>query len=40
MIETPLVDMFWGAKFGSFTDRFGIDWMVNIELVPAVAHTQ
>ena len=39
-IETPLVDMFCGAKFGSFTDRFGIDWMINIELVPAAAHSQ
>lgn len=29
-IETPLRDMFWGAKFGQFTDRFGIDWMFNI----------
>jgi len=22
-------DMFWGAYFGSFTDRFGVRWMVN-----------
>ena len=22
-------DTFWGAYFGSFTDRFGIQWMVN-----------
>jgi PhnB protein len=25
----PLQDMFWGAYYGSFTDRFGIHWMVN-----------
>lgn len=25
----PLQDMFWGAYFGSFTDKFGINWMVN-----------
>ncbi|MEO8515815.1 MAG: SRPBCC domain-containing protein [Flavobacterium sp.] len=25
----PLQDMFWGAFFGSFTDRYGINWMVN-----------
>lgn len=28
-IEMPLQDMFWGAYFGSLTDRFGIHWMVN-----------
>ena len=38
-VETPLTDMFWGAKFGQFTDKFGIDWMFNIALTPAAAHT-
>lgn len=28
-IETPLQVMFWGAYFGSLTDRFGINWMLN-----------
>ncbi len=28
-ITMPLQDMFWGAYFGSFTDQFGINWMVN-----------
>jgi PhnB protein len=28
-VEMPMQDMFWGAYFGSFTDRFGICWMVN-----------
>lgn len=28
-IVMPMQDMFWGAYFGSFTDRFGICWMVN-----------
>lgn len=28
-ISMPLQEMFWGAYFGSFTDRFGINWMVN-----------
>lgn len=23
---------FWEAKFGMFTDKFGIDWMVNCQL--------
>ena len=37
-VETPLSEMFWGAKFGQFTDKFGIDWMVNIELARATAN--
>jgi PhnB protein len=28
-VEMPLKDMFWGAYFGSLTDRFGIKWMFN-----------
>lgn len=28
-IEMPIQDMFWGAYFGSFKDKFGIHWMVN-----------
>ncbi len=28
-VEMPLADMFWGAKFGMLTDKFGIDWMIN-----------
>jgi PhnB protein len=28
-IDMPLQDMFWGAYFGSLTDRFGIRWMFN-----------
>lgn len=28
-ISMPLTDMFWGAYFGSFTDKFGINWMIN-----------
>jgi PhnB protein len=27
----PLIDAFWGAYFGMFTDKFGIQWMVNCE---------
>jgi PhnB protein len=30
-IEMALGDAFWGAYFGMFTDRFGIQWMVNYE---------
>ncbi|MBI3480308.1 MAG: VOC family protein [Nitrosomonadales bacterium] len=28
-IEMPLADMFWGAYFGSLTDKFGVKWMFN-----------
>lgn len=28
-VEMPLQDMFWGAYFGSFKDKFGVQWMVN-----------
>jgi PhnB protein len=28
-IEMPIQDMFWGAYYGSLTDKFGIQWMVN-----------
>jgi len=28
----PLQDTFWGARFGMFTDKFGIQWMINCEL--------
>jgi uncharacterized glyoxalase superfamily protein PhnB len=28
-ITQPLQDMFWGAYYGSCTDKFGINWMVN-----------
>ncbi len=39
-VETPLTEMFWGAKFGQFTDKFGIDWMFNIALTPAPANNE
>ncbi len=29
-IEMPIEDQFWGDYFGSFKDRFGIHWMVNL----------
>ncbi|HYM94840.1 MAG TPA: SRPBCC domain-containing protein [Chitinophagaceae bacterium] len=28
-ITMPLQDMFWGAYYGSCTDKFGVNWMVN-----------
>jgi PhnB protein len=28
-VTMPFAKMFWGAWFGSFTDKFGVSWMVN-----------
>ena len=28
-VEMPMQDMFWGDYFGSFTDKFGVQWMIN-----------
>lgn len=28
-VEMPMQDMFWGDYFGSLTDKYGINWMVN-----------
>ncbi len=28
-ITMPLADMFWGAYYGSCTDKYGVNWMVN-----------
>lgn len=28
-IEMPMQDMFWGDYYGSFTDKFGIKWMIS-----------
>lgn len=30
-LTMKLEKQFWGAWFGQFTDRFGINWMFNIE---------
>ena len=30
-VDMPLQDAFWGAKFGIFKDKYGIEWMVNID---------
>ena len=31
-ITMPLENTFWGARFGTLTDRYGINWMFNAEL--------
>lgn len=28
-VEMPLEEMFWGDLFASFSDKFGIKWMLN-----------
>jgi len=28
-VEMPLQDMFWGAYWASFADKFGTKWMIN-----------
>jgi PhnB protein len=30
-VTMPMADTFWGAYFGMFTDKFGINWMVNYD---------
>lgn len=30
-VTMPLNKTFWGAFFGMFTDKFGINWMVNYD---------
>lgn len=31
MVTMPLGKTFWGAFFGMFIDKFGINWMVNFD---------
>ena len=30
-IIMPMEDAFWGGYFGTFTDKFGVNWMINFE---------
>lgn len=34
VITMPMSQTFWGAYFGMFTDKFQINWMINVELAP------
>lgn len=34
-VKMPLQETFWGAYFGMWTDKFGINWMINYELPKA-----
>lgn len=31
-VDMPLADTFWGARFGSLVDAFGVSWMFNCQL--------
>ena len=31
-VTMPVQEMFWGAYFGSCTDKFGINWQLNYEM--------
>ena len=33
-VTMPMNQTFWGAYFGMFTDKFGIQWMVNFDSTP------
>jgi PhnB protein len=30
-VSMPLADTFWGAYFGMFKDKYGINWLVNYD---------
>ncbi|WP_417429321.1 VOC family protein [Halpernia sp.] len=30
-VTMPLADTFWGAYFGMWKDKFGVDWMINYD---------
>ncbi|HEX4022204.1 MAG TPA: VOC family protein [Acidobacteriaceae bacterium] len=30
-VHMPIQETFWAVKFGMFTDRFGIPWMINCD---------
>lgn len=32
VVEMAMANMFWGDYFGSFTDKFGIKWMINVPI--------
>lgn len=30
-VEQEMTEMFWGAYYGSCTDKFGVQWMLNVD---------
>ncbi|HSC52685.1 MAG TPA: VOC family protein [Phnomibacter sp.] len=33
-VSMPMNSTFWGAYFGMFADKFGINWMINFDETP------
>ena len=31
-VSMPLQETFWGAYFGALKDRYGVNWLINLEL--------
>ncbi len=31
VVEMTIQDAFWGAYYGNFTDRYGINWMLSFK---------
>lgn len=38
-VSMPMAETFWGAYFGMFTDKFGINWMVNYDDPSKIQHS-
>lgn len=34
-VQMPLAKTFWTSSFGMFTDKFGVPWMVNVDMPTA-----
>jgi PhnB protein len=34
VVNMPVQDMFWGARYGKFIDPFGQEWGINQQLQP------
>ncbi|HTK75037.1 MAG TPA: VOC family protein [Gemmataceae bacterium] len=30
-VKMPLMQTFWSPRFGMVTDKFGLDWMINVD---------
>ena len=29
-VQMPMAEMFWGGYYRALTDRYGINWMINV----------
>ena len=30
-VQMPMAEAFWGGYFGSFVDKFGVNWLINVD---------